>query len=38
MQRFKLYCCTGATLVELNKMIQKLDENKKISKEIFLGR
>ncbi|CAD8096202.1 unnamed protein product [Paramecium sonneborni] len=35
--RFKLYCCSGLTLSELNKMIEKLDENKKISKEIFLG-
>ncbi|CAK89483.1 unnamed protein product (macronuclear) [Paramecium tetraurelia] len=35
--RFKLYCCSGQTLSELNKMIDKLDENKRISKEIFLG-
>ncbi|CAD8191302.1 unnamed protein product [Paramecium pentaurelia] len=35
--RFKLYCCSGSTLTELNKMIEKLDENKRISKEIFLG-
>ncbi|CAD8128324.1 unnamed protein product [Paramecium sonneborni] len=35
--RFKLYCCHGETLNELNKLISKLDQNKKISKEIFLG-
>ncbi|CAD8146973.1 unnamed protein product [Paramecium octaurelia] len=35
--RFKLYCCHGETLNELNKLIAKLDQNKKISKDIFLG-